>query len=59
MEDEASIIEVFDGGDHIQLQINSGMGWSFTIYMDDNDAEEMIRIVQNKLNSRWKKDVQR
>jgi hypothetical protein len=48
------IVEVYDGKDCIILELHSGMGWSFKVFLDDEDAEAMVKIVNNKLNARWK-----
>jgi hypothetical protein len=51
-EDE-SPVEIFDGGDCIILEFHSGFGWSYRIYIDDEQAQQMVDILQNKLNGRW------
>lgn len=48
-----SLMEVRDGGDCIILEMHSGFGWSHTIYLEDDDAENMIQMIKNKLNGRW------
>lgn len=54
MEDDNQVVSIFDQGDHIEIQIDSGMGWAFSLFLDDRDAAFMIQTIQNKLNSRWK-----
>jgi hypothetical protein len=55
-DEDEQVVSVYDQGDHIELQLNSGMGWAFSLFLDDKDAEFLIDTIRNKLNSRWNKD---
>ena len=45
------IPEIYDEQDGISLEFPMD-GFSFKIYMEDEAAQEMIDIIQNKLNAR-------
>ena len=45
------IPEIYDEEDGISLEFPLD-GVSFKIYMEDETAQEMINIIQNKLNAR-------
>ncbi len=45
------IPEIYDEGDGIDLEFPLD-GFSFKIYMSDEAAQEMVNIIQNKLNAR-------
>jgi hypothetical protein len=45
--------EIYDEGDGISLELPFEAGFSIKVYMDDNTAQEMVNIIQNKLNARF------
>jgi len=45
--------EIYDVGDGINMVLHVGEGFSFTVYMTDQAAEEMCSIIENKLNGRF------
>lgn len=45
------IPEIYDENDGIGLEFPME-GFSLKVYMDDETAQEMINIIQNKLNAR-------
>jgi len=48
------IPEIFDEGDGISIELPIFDGTSIKLYMDDSTAQDMINIIQNKLNARLK-----
>jgi len=54
--EDNQVVSIFDGGDHIEIQLDSGMGWAFSLFLEDGDAKFLINTIQNKLNGRWKED---
>lgn len=53
------IAEVYDEPEEegIILAFDMENGMTLSLFMDDNQAQEMINIIQNKLNARWNKNV--
>lgn len=47
------IPEIYDLNDGIRLCLNFENGMSINLDMDDRMAQEMINIIQNKLNARF------
>ena len=45
--------EIFDDGDGILLQFDLENGLALGVKMSDEDALDMIDIIQNKLNARY------
>lgn len=43
---------IYDEDDGISIELPFGHGYSFKIYMEDTAAQEMVNIIQNKLNAR-------
>lgn len=39
----------------IDLELDLENGMAIKIFMDDNSAQEMINIIQNKIDGHWKK----
>lgn len=52
MDDEEKQVEIYDDNPGIRLTIWIIPGISINIHMDDEQAETMISIIQNKLNAR-------
>lgn len=52
-EENGGNVVVYDADGGISLEIEVANGISIMIYMEDKTAQEMIDIVQNKLNARW------
>jgi len=52
------IANVYDGkeGNGIDLEFDFENGMGFTIFLADEDAEFLIKIIENKLNARLKID---
>jgi hypothetical protein len=46
------IYEIFDSGEGIFLQFDFENGLLFGVNMNDEAAQDMINIIQNKLNAR-------
>jgi len=44
--------EIFDAEDGIDLALDMENGMVITLRMDDETAQEMVSIIQNKLNAR-------
>ena len=47
------IPEIYDRGDGIRLEFNYEDGHGIFIDMSDETAQDMINIIQNKLNARF------
>jgi len=45
---------IYDEGDGISLELPIFCGASIKLYLDDETAQEMVNIIQNKLNARGK-----
>jgi len=45
---------IYDDKDGIILQFDLENGLAIGIKMDDTAAQEMVNIIQNKINARWK-----
>ena len=52
MNEEESPFAVYDDGEGIVLEMFFVPGVSMNIYLDDEAAQQMIDIIQNKLNAR-------
>ncbi len=48
-------IDVWDEGDGISLEVPVFGGVTLKVYMDDAMAQEVIDIIQNKLEGHWYK----
>jgi len=46
---------IYDEGDGISIELPIFDGASIKLYLDDGVAQDMIDIIQNKLNGRFKK----
>jgi len=44
---------VFDEGDGIRLELDLETGMSVNLYMDDETAQNLVNIIQNKLDGRF------
>jgi len=51
-------IDVWDEDDGVALEIPIFGGVTMKIYMDDDTAQEVINIIQNKLEGHWYKKQQ-
>ena len=47
------ILEIFDDEDGILLEFDFENGFAINIRLDDKSAQELVNIIQNKLNARW------
>lgn len=47
---------IYDGadGEGIDLEIDMENGMAIKIFLDDEAAKDMIKIIQNKLDGHWK-----
>ena len=43
---------IYDEQDGVSLELPFGEGTTIKIYMDDDTAQELVNIIQNKLNAR-------
>lgn len=48
-----SEVMVFDDGEGIVVEIPIAEGITLSMFMDDEVAQQMVNLVQNKLNGRW------
>ena len=53
-EENGSNVVVYDADGGISLEIEIANGISIMLYMEDKTAQEMVDVVQNKLNARWR-----
>lgn len=44
--------EIFDAVDGIEMFFPLGEGYGLSVFIEDEAAQEMINIIQNKLNAR-------
>jgi len=47
------IPNIFDDESGIRIEFDFENGMTINCYMDDDTAQEMINIIQNKLNARY------
>lgn len=47
------ISQIYDEGDGIRLEFDLENGLSLNVFMDDAKAQDMVNIIQNKLNARF------
>jgi hypothetical protein len=47
---------IYDGenGEGINLEFNMENGMAITLFLDDKAAQDLINIMQNKLDGHWK-----
>jgi len=53
MGEEENSLKVWDEGDGISLELPISEGVTMKIYMDDEQAEDLISFIRNKLNARF------